>query len=91
MNATLLLDNLTSPALLFFLLGIIAVQLKSDLEIPPSTSKFISLYLLLSIGFKGGQELSHSDYSMNIIYCILFGVFISIIIPLYTFFILKKK
>ena len=91
MNATLLLDNLTSPALLFFLLGIIAVQLKSDLEIPPSTSKFISLYLLFSIGFKGGQELSHSDYSMNIIYCILFGVFISIIIPLYTFFILKKK
>ncbi len=91
MDTTLLLDNLTSPALLFFLLGIIAVQLKSDLEIPPSTSKFISLYLLFSIGFKGGQELSHSNYSMEIIWSILFGVLISIAVPLYTFFILKRK
>ena len=89
MNLDLLLDNLTSPALLFFLLGIIAVQLKSDLEIPPSTSKFISLYLLFSIGFKGGQELSHSTYSMEIIYSILFGILIAIAIPVYTFFILK--
>ena len=91
MNTDLLLDNLTSPALLFFLLGIIAVRLKSDLEIPPSTSKFISLYLLFSIGFKGGQELSHSSYSMEIIWSILFGVFIAIAIPVYTFFILKRK
>lgn len=91
MNTNLLLDNLTSPALLFFLLGIIAVQLKSDLEIPSSTSKFISLYLLFSIGFKGGQELSHSNYSVAIIWSILFGVFIAIAIPIYTFFILKIR
>ena len=91
MNTALLLDNLTSPALLFFLLGIIAVQLKSDLEIPPSTSKFISLYLLFSIGFKGGQELSHSTYSMEIIWSILFGILIATAIPIYTFFILKRK
>lgn len=91
MNTDLLLDNLTSPALLFFLLGIIAVQLKSDLEIPPSTSKFISLYLLFSIGFKGGQELSHSNYSMEIIWSILFGMVIATAIPIYTFFILKRK
>ena len=49
MNLTLLVENLTNPALLFFLLGILAVRLKSDLEIPPSSSKFISLYLLFSI------------------------------------------
>ncbi|MBC7525602.1 MAG: sodium-dependent bicarbonate transport family permease [Flavobacterium sp.] len=91
MNFSLLLDNLTSPALLFFLLGIIAVQLKSDLEIPAQSSKFISLYLLFSIGFKGGQELSHSDFSFQILWCIVFGVAIAIAIPVYTFFILKKK
>lgn len=91
MNFNLLLDNLTSPALLFFLLGIIAVQLKSDLEIPAQSSKFISLYLLFSIGFKGGQELSHSALSIQIIWGILFGVCIAIVIPIYTFFILKKK
>ena len=91
MNYQVLLDNLTSPALLFFLLGIIAVQLKSDLEIPANSSKFISLYLLFSIGFKGGQELSHSHLNLSVIWSILFGIALSIAIPLYTFFILKKK
>ena len=91
MNFNLLIDNLTNPALLFFVLGIIAVYLKSDLAIPPNSSKFISLYLLFAIGFKGGQELSHEDFTSEITYSMLFGVFTSLIIPLYTFFILKRK
>ncbi|RTY80784.1 sodium-dependent bicarbonate transport family permease [Flavobacterium sp. LS1P28] len=91
MNLSLLLDNLTNPALLFFVLGIIAVYVKSDLEIPENTSKFISLYLLFSIGFKGGQELAHSHFTIEILWSIVFGVLIAVLIPLYTFFILKKK
>jgi hypothetical protein len=91
MNLDLLVENLTNPALLFFLLGIIAVYLKSDLEIPNNTSKFISLYLLFSIGFKGGQELAHSDFTLGIMWSVIFGITISILIPLYTFFILKRK
>lgn len=91
MNLNLLLDNLTNPALLFFVLGVFAVYLKSDLEIPPNSSKFISLYLLFAIGFKGGQELSHEAFTMEIGWSMLFGVSISLIIPLYAFFILKRK
>lgn len=91
MNYNLLIENLTNPALLFFVLGIIAVYLKSDLEIPPNSSKFISLYLLFAIGFKGGQELSHEVFTTEIGFSILFGIMISLIIPLYTFFILKRK
>jgi hypothetical protein len=91
MNYNLLLDNLTNPALLFFVLGILAVYLKSDLEIPPNSSKFISLYLLFAIGFKGGQELSHETFTSEIAWSMLLGVAISIFIPLYTFFILKKR
>ena len=91
MNFDLLIDNLKNPALLFFILGIIAVRLKSDLAIPENSSKFISLYLLFAIGFKGGQELAHSDFSMEIIWCILFGFFAAVSIPLYAFFILKRK
>lgn len=91
MNYNLLIDNLTNPALLFFVLGIIAVCLKSDLEIPANSSKFISLYLLFAIGFKGGQELSHETLTLEISWSILFGIFISLVIPLYTFFILRKK
>lgn len=88
---SLLLENLTNPALLFFLLGILAVMVKSDLAIPSSSSKFISLYLLFSIGFKGGQELSHEIISMDLVVNILFGICLSLLVPIYTFFILKKK
>lgn len=91
MNLNLLIDNLTNPALLFFVLGVIAVYLKSDLEIPKNSSKFISLYLLFSIGFKGGQELSHETFTTEIGWSILFGIGISALIPFYTFFILRKK
>ena len=91
MNFNLLFDNLTNPALLFFVLGIIAVYVKSDLEIPENTSKFISLYLLFSIGFKGGQELAHSHFTVDILWSIAFGILIAGLIPLYTFFILKRK
>jgi len=91
MNSNLLIENLTNPALLFFVLGIIAVYLKSDLAIPPNSSKFISLYLLFAIGFKGGQELSHETFTSEIGWSMLFGILISLLIPLYTFFILKKR
>ncbi|MQP52269.1 MULTISPECIES: sodium-dependent bicarbonate transport family permease [unclassified Flavobacterium] len=91
MNFNLLLENLTNPALLYFILGIVAVYLKSDLEIPQNSSKFISLYLLFAIGFKGGQELSHETITSEILWCMLFGISIAIIIPLYTFFVLKRK
>ncbi|SOE20008.1 hypothetical protein SAMN06298216_0508 [Spirosomataceae bacterium TFI 002] len=91
MNYNLLIDNLTNPALLFFVLGIIAVCLKSDLAIPPNSSKFISLYLLFAIGFRGGQELSHETFNIEIGMSMLLGIGISALIPLGTFFILKRK
>jgi hypothetical protein len=91
MNFNLLTENLTNPALLYFILGIVAVYLKSDLKIPDNSSKFISLYLLFAIGFKGGQELSHEEITSEIIWAMLFGITIALIIPFYTFFILKRK
>ncbi|ARV08456.1 sodium-dependent bicarbonate transport family permease [Winogradskyella sp. PC-19] len=91
MDLNLLFDNLTNPALLFFFLGIIAVQVKSDLALPENSSKFISLYLLLSIGFKGGHELAHSEVNTEIVLSLLLGIFLAIIVPLYTYFILRRK
>lgn len=91
MDFQILISNLTNPTLLFFLLGIIATILKSDLEIPQSSSKFISLYLLFAIGFKGGQELSHSEFTSEIFYSIIFGLVIASLIPFYSFYILKFK
>jgi hypothetical protein len=91
MNAQLLLENLTNPALLFFILGIIAVAIKSDLEIPANSSRFIALYLLFAIGFKGGQELSHEQFTAEIGWSMVFGLFMSAIIPVYAFYLLRIK
>lgn len=91
MDLHLLADNLSNPALLFFFLGILAVQLKSDLEIPANSSKFISLYLLFSIGFKGGQELAHSPFSWEIVWSLLLGIALAIAVPLYSFLILRRR
>ena len=87
----LLIDNLLNPALLFFLLGIISVRFKSDLEIPATSSKFIAMYLLFSIGFNGGQELSHNPFTLDIVSTMIFSVMISLMIPIYVFFITKNK
>lgn len=91
MNIDLILENLTNPALLFFILGILAVVLKSDLRIPQNSSKFISIYLLFSIGFKGGQELSHETFDKELYLTVLMGISVSILIPLYAFFIAKRR
>ena len=91
MNLSLLAENLTNPALLFFILGITAVLIKSDLEIPSNSSRFISLYLLFAIGFKGGQELSHEHMNGEILWSMGFGLLLSAIIPLCSYFILRIK
>jgi hypothetical protein len=91
MNYALLINNLTNPTLLFFVLGIVATVIKSDLEIPASTSKFISLYLLFSIGFKGGQELSHGGITTEIVITLVLCMLMAAFVPVYAFFILKKK
>jgi hypothetical protein len=91
MDFQILINNLTNPSLLFFILGVLAVKLKSDLEIPPTSAKFIALYLMISIGFKGGQELSHSTFNFGIFCALAFGVLLSAFIPIYTFFLLKRK
>ena len=91
MDLHYLIDNLTNPALLFFFLGLIAVNLKSDLKIPENSSKFISLYLLLAIGFKGGQELAHSIITSEIIWSLIFGVVLALVVPIYCYYILRLK
>src|SRR5512139_4262646 len=91
MDTGILISNLTNPTLLFFVMGIVATLVKSDLEIPSTTIKFISLYLLFAIGFKGGQELSHGGLTTEILLSLILGVVIASLIPLYTFFVLKRK
>ncbi len=91
MDIQTIVTSLTNPALLFFLLGIMAVSIKSDLKIPENSSKFISIYLLLSIGFKGGQELSHTGFTSEIALSLGLGMLLAVAIPVGSFFLLKRK
>lgn len=91
MNFNIILENLTNPSLLFFILGLISSLIKSDLKIPETSSKFISIYLLFSIGFKGGQELSHNQLNSEILNFTILSILLSVFISFYTFFILKRK
>lgn len=87
---SLFLTNLTSPPLLFFLLGALASLLRSDLEIPDQIAKFLSLYLLMAIGFKGGVALSESDLDLKVLTGLSIALGMSIVVPVYVFFLVKR-
>lgn len=82
--------NVLSPAALFFFLGFLAVVLRSDLEIPSPLPKLFSLYLLLSIGYTGGAKLAHAGLSSSVALYILAGMLMALVVPFYTFFILRR-
>jgi len=87
----LVLQNLLTPPVLFFFLGVIAVLVRSDLEIPAPLPKLFSLYLLLAIGFKGGLELQHSGISGPVLPTIGAAVLMSLAVPLLSFAVLRLK
>ena len=91
MDSSLILQNLLSPPVLFFFLGVIAVLVGSDLEIPSPLPKLFSLYLLLAIGFKGGLELQHSGLGGQVLPTIAAAVGMSLLVPVYSFLLLKLR
>ncbi|MEY4354589.1 MAG: hypothetical protein RLZZ609_2830 [Cyanobacteriota bacterium] len=91
MQSGLVLQNLLSAPVLFFFLGILAVVLGSDLEIPSPLPKLFSLYLLLAIGFKGGVELSESGLGPMVLYTIAAAILMSLLVPLGSFLILRGR
>jgi hypothetical protein len=91
MNFDLVISNFLNPPVLFFFLGMLAVILKSDLEIPAPIPKLFSLYLLLSIGFKGGVELAKSGITTDVSKTMIAAMVMASLVPIYSFFILRKK
>jgi len=87
----LFFSNLTSPPLLFFLLGALASAVRSDLEIPDQVARFMSLYLLMAIGFKGGVALAESSLDVAVLTGLGIALFMSMLVPVYVFFILKRR
>ena len=60
------MNSLLDPAILFFIFGVLAGTVKSNLEIPPAISRFLSLYLLMALGLKGGFALAQSGLTLEV-------------------------
>ncbi len=84
------MHNLLDPAILFFFLGVFAGAVRSNLEIPSSVAKFLSLYLLMAIGLKGGFALAQSGFTQPALYSIGAAMLMAVIIPTMGYNILKK-
>jgi hypothetical protein len=91
MNVDLIIQNIMNPPVLFFLLGMLAVFLRSELTIPQPLPKLFSLFLLISIGLHGGYELSKSGINMDVVKGLFLAVLMASIVPIYSFFILRIK
>lgn len=86
----LLSQNLLSPAILFFALGIAAGWLKSDLEVPSSISRYLAIYLMMAIGFKGGVAIANTpDLNGEVLSTIAAGLMIGFIQPFAGYALLK--
>jgi hypothetical protein len=85
------MTNFLDPAILFFIFGVFAGSVKSNLEIPPQISRFLSLYLLMALGLKGGFALHKSGFTSEIALSLGLAVFLAILIPVIGYLILRKK
>jgi uncharacterized protein len=81
--------NLLSPMVLFFVLGFVATVLRSDLSVPESIAKALSLYLMLAIGFKGGVGVAQHGLDTTLVLAVLAGIVLSALIPLVAFRLLS--
>ncbi len=91
MDLTALTANLLSAPVLFFALGAVACAVRSDLDVPQPVAKLLSLYLLMSIGVKGGVELSHAGLTGEVVAGLGAGVVLSFAVPVWTFFLLRRR
>jgi hypothetical protein len=84
------MQNLIDPVILFFIVGVLAGAVKSNLEIPPAISRFLALYLLMALGLKGGFALSHSGLTAHVAISLGAAVLLAILIPLLGYWFLRR-
>ena len=91
MDSSLILSNVLNSPVLFFVIGLTAVFLKSDLEIPQSISTLFFVYLLFAISFNGGDGFYESGLSSEVAIALRSTVVVVAVVSVYSFFILRLK
>ncbi|MEM9066160.1 MAG: sodium-dependent bicarbonate transport family permease [Planctomycetota bacterium] len=90
MSLDLFFANLFSPPILFFILGITATLVRSDLEVPAPLPKLFSLYLLWAIGFKGGVALREAGLTVDALTPVVAAVLLSGALALLGFLVFRR-
>jgi hypothetical protein len=85
------LRNLTDPAILFFAVGVFVGLVRSNLEIPAPVAKFLSLYLLMALGFKGGQALGDAGLGGDGLKVVGAALLLALTIPALAFLVLRRR
>ena len=85
------MSNFLDPAILFFVFGVVAGALKSNLEIPQPISRFLSLYLLMALGLKGGFALAQSGIHAEVLTSIVVALVLAVLVPLLGYVFLRSK
>ncbi len=84
------MHNLLDPAILFFIFGVLAGAVKSNLEIPQPISRFLALYLLMALGLKGGFALAHSGFTHQVATSLGCAVVLAVAVPLLGYCVLHR-
>jgi hypothetical protein len=82
---------LVDPAILFFVLGMFAGVIRSNLEIPAPIAKFLSLYLLMALGFKGGRSFAASGLDATTVKVLMLALVLATVIPLWGYAVLRRR
>lgn len=85
------MNNLLDPAILFFVFGVLAGALRSNLEIPPAIAKFLSLYLLMALGLKGGFALAASGLNASVATSLAAAVAMAFLVPALGYAFLRHR
>lgn len=81
--------TLTSPIILFFVLGMVAALLRSQMSVPEAFAKGIAIYLMMAIGLKGGVGMAEAPMTLDIILVLVAGVTLSFLLPLIAYACLR--
>jgi uncharacterized protein len=84
-----MMSNFTDPAILFFVFGILAGSLKSNLEIPQPISRFLSLYLLMALGLKGGFALAQTGLTPDVLISLGAALTMAWVVPVIGYAVLR--
>lgn len=81
--------NILTPVVLFFILGMVAARIKSDLKIPEAISEFLPIYLLAAIGLHGGLEMRRTGFESMLV-PLLVAIALSLAMTLNHYQILRR-